>query len=159
MDTRQGGDFMQCDCCAIKKLIYQYADHIDRGDLRAVAAMFSHGRIVATDNEGRENQFVGEDAVYDLMSAFTRLYPDNGTPHTKHMTTNVMVELDDDGQTAGSQAYCIVFQALPDFPLQPVIGVRYQDRFEKTETGWRFSRRRMETDLIGDLSRHLLQAI
>lgn len=149
----------QCDSCAIRKLIYQYADHIDRGDLRAVAAMFSHGRVVAADSEGRENEFVGEEAVYGLMSAFTRLYPDNGTPHTKHMTTNVMVELDDDGRTAHSQAYCIVFQALADFPLQPVIGVSYQDRFEKTERGWRFTRRRMETDLLGDLSRHLLQSI
>ncbi len=148
-----------CDSCAIRKLVYQYADHIDRGDLRAVAAMFSHGRIIAADSEGRENEFVGEEAVYNLMSAFTRLYPDNGTPHTKHMTTNVMVELNEDGRTAASQAYCIVFQALPDFPLQPVIGVRYHDRFEKTDQGWRFSRRRMETDLLGDLSRHLLRAI
>ena len=149
----------ECDSCAIRKLVYQYADHIDRGDLQALAAMFSHGRIIASDSEGRENEFVGEEAVYGLMNAFTRLYPDDGTPHTKHMTTNVMVELAEDGRTASSQAYCIVFQALPDFPLQPVIGVRYHDRFEKTEKGWRFSRRRMETDLIGDLSRHLLQAI
>ena len=150
---------IQCDACAIRQLIYQYADHIDRGDLRAVAAMFSHGRITALDGEGRENQFVGEEAVYGLMSAFTRLYPDDGTPHTKHMTTNVMVELEAGGRTAVSQAYCIVFQALPDFPLQPVIGVRYQDRFEKMENGWRFSQRRIEMDLLGDLSRHLLQAV
>jgi hypothetical protein len=155
------GGFMaiQCDACAIRQLIYRYADHIDRGDLRAVAAMFSHGRIAAVDSEGREKEFVGEEAVYGLMSAFTRLYPDDGTPHTKHMTTNVMVELEADGLGATSQAYCMVFQALPDFPLQPVIGVRYHDRFEKTEQGWRFTRRRMETDLLGDLSRHLLRAI
>ena len=149
----------QCDSCAIKNLIYQYADNIDRGDLRAVAAMFSRGRIVAADSEGHENEFVGEEAVHGLMSAFTRLYPDNGTPHTKHMTTNVMVELDDSGRGASAQAYCIVFQALADFPLQPVIAVRYQDRFEKTGQRWHFTRRRMETELLGDLSRHLLQTI
>ena len=149
----------QCESCAIKQLIYRYADHIDRGDLRAVAAMFSRGRIVAADGEGRESEFVGEEAVYGLMKAFTRIYPDSGTPHTKHMTTNVMVELGQDDRTAASQACCIVFQALPDFPLQPIIGVRYHDRFEKTETGWHFTRRRIETELLGDLSRHLLQAI
>lgn len=147
-----------CDTCAIKQLIYQYADHIDRGDLRAVAAMFSRGRVIATDKDGRETEFEGEEAVYRLMAAFTRLYPDDGTPHTKHMTTNVMIELEADGQSASTQAYCIVFQALPDFPLQPVIGMRYHDRFEKTDEGWRFSRRRMEVDLLGDLSRHLLRA-
>jgi hypothetical protein len=102
---------------------------------------------------------VGEEAVYGLMKAFTRIYPDSGTPHTKHMTTNVMVELGQDDRTAASQACCIVFQALPDFPLQPIIGVRYHDRFEKTAKGWHFTRRRIETDLLGDLSRHLLQAI
>ena len=38
---------VSCDTCAIKNLVYQYAHHIDSGDLEGVAAMFSEGKILA----------------------------------------------------------------------------------------------------------------
>jgi len=148
---------MQCDACEIKNVIYTYADYLDRGDLDSVAAMFSHGRILAVDGEGKESAVIGAQAVDAMYRNFTRLYEDNGTPHTKHMTTNVIVELEDDGLGASARSYAVVFQAVDDFPLQPIIGVRYYDRFEKEEGQWRFSERRIESHLFGDLSRHLLQ--
>lgn len=150
---------MQCDSCDIKSVIYQYADFLDRGDLRGVAAMFSHGKIVARDAQGKEVDIVGEEAVYELYQTFTRLYEDKGTPHTKHMTSNVMVAIDPGGDRATAQAYAVVFQSLEDFPLQPIIGVRYYDKFEKVEQGWRFIERKIDSDLFGDLSKHLLQPI
>ena len=150
---------MQCDSCEIKNLIYQYADHLDRGDLRSVAAMFRDGKILARGGAGQPTEIVGEEAVYGMYETFTRLYADNGTPHTKHMTSNVMVNVEADGKTATSQAYAMVFQSLDDFPLQPIIGVRYYDSFEKTGQGWRFSTREIDSELFGDLSKHLLQTI
>lgn len=53
----------------------------------------------------------------------------------------------------------MVFQAVDDFPLQPIIGVRYYDKFAKSDDGWLFTERRMDSHLFGDLSRHLLQEI
>ena len=150
---------MSCDSCEIKNIIYRYADLIDRGDLRAVAAMFSRGKIIAVDGQGQQTEIVGEDAIYGMYSSFTRLYQDNGSPHTKHMTTNVMVDVDEAGDTASSQAYAVVFQAVDDFPLQPIIGVRYYDKFARSEDGWHFTERRIESHLFGDLSRHLLQEV
>jgi len=150
---------MPCDSCEIKNVIYQYADHIDRGNLRGAAALFRHGKLIATDDQGRENEIVGEEAVYALFSAFTRLYPDNGTPHTMHMTSNVRVDVDANGNTASAQAYATVFQAVDDLPLQAIIGVRYQDRFEKTTRGWRFTERRIESQLSGELGHHLLRPV
>ena len=50
-----------------------------------------------------------------------------------------------------------VHQATDVLPLQPIIGGRYYDRFAKTEGAWRFTERRMEMDLFGNLSAHLLQ--
>lgn len=61
--------------------------------------------------------------------------------------------------SASSQAYAVVFQAVDDFPLQPIIGVRYYDKFAKSDDGWLFTERRMDSHLFGDLSRHLLQEI
>jgi hypothetical protein len=150
---------MQCEVCAIKNLIYQYADHLDRGDLRSVAALFRHGKIIAGTADGTASEVVGEDAVYAMYDAFTRLYEDDGTPHTQHMTSNVMVDVDPAGAVASAQACAVVFQAAPGFALQPIIAVRYYDTFEKVQQGWRFTRRKIESDLFGDLSQHLLQAI
>lgn len=150
---------MQCEVCAIKNLIYQYADYLDRGNLRSVAALFRHGRIIAGTGDGTTSEVVGEEAVYAMYEAFTRLYADDGTPHTRHMTSNVMVDVDPGAAVASAQAYAVVFQAAQDFPLQPIIAVRYSDTFEKVEQGWRFTQRKIESDLFGDLSRHLLQEI
>jgi hypothetical protein len=46
-------------------------------------------------------------------------------------------------------------QALPDLALQPIVSGRYYDRFERHEGQWRFVERRVQTDLVGDVSRHL----
>ncbi len=83
----------------------------------------------------------------------------DGSPHTMHMTSNVMVDVDEAGATASSRAYAVVFQAVDDFPLQPIIGVRYYDEFTKIEDGWHFTERQIDSHLFGDLSRHLLQKI
>lgn len=148
---------MTCACCAIKNLIYQYAHHIDNGDLESVAAMFDDGCIVAVDAGGRETRIAGAPAVLALYRGFTRIYADNHTPHTLHLTSNVVVEVEEGGDVAGARSCAVVFQALTDFPLQPIIGVTYCDRFARTDGRWHFTRRRIETRLPGDLGRHLLR--
>jgi hypothetical protein len=148
---------MSCDSCDIQALIYRYAQHIDNGDLEGAAALFANGKLVATDAEGRAVDIVGAAAVRALYQSYTRLYEDDGTPHTLHMTTNVLVDVAQDGGSASASSYAMVFQALPDFPLQPIIGVRYHDRFVKAGLAWQFAERRIETYLHGDLSRHLLR--
>jgi len=150
---------MQCDSCEIKNLIYRYADYLDRGDLDAVVALLKGGRLIALMADGGESEIVGEQAIHDMYRSFTRLYEDNGTPHTLHMTTNIIVEVAEGGLSASSRSYAVVFQALDDFPLQPIIGVRYYDRFSKTAESWAFNERKIESYLLGDLSRHLLQPI
>jgi ketosteroid isomerase-like protein len=148
---------MHCDICEIKNLVYKYADHIDRGELEALAAMFEQAVLVAVDADGIEAEIRGEQAILDMYRHFTRLYEDDGTPHTLHLTSNVIVEVEDNGVAAGGRSYAIVFQARDGFPLQPIIGVRYEDVFLQESGDWRFSRRRIETRLLGDLSHHLLQ--
>jgi len=148
---------MNCDSCAIKNLIYLYAQHIDNGDFDSVATMFDGGRIIAVDALGREVSIEGSAAVLALYQSFTRIYPDNNTPHTLHLTSNVVVEVEDTGTRACATSIALVFQAVEDFPLQPVIGVRYSDIFTRESAGWRFEQRRIETRLSGDLSRHLLR--
>jgi hypothetical protein len=150
---------MACDSCEIKNLVYRYADQIDRGDLQGVASLLAGAALVTVDGNGVETELRGERDILGLYRAFTRLYEDDGTPRTLHMTGNVTVEVQKDGETARAQSVAVVFQALEGFPLQPIITVRYDDRFTRGDEGWRFSRRRIETRLTGDLSHHLLQSI
>ena len=85
----------------------------------------------------------------------TLIVYEGGTPRTKHVTTNVAIEVDEAAGTAASRAYFTALQALPGLPLQPIAAGRYHDRFERRDGKWRFVERRVFVDLAGDVSRHL----
>ena len=135
---------------AICNLIYAYARLIDQGDFEAVAELFRDGGIYTA-----QGQAVGYDEVLAMYSGATRRYPDDGTPKTRHITSNLAIEID--GDTARSHSYFTVLQAVPpDFPLQTIISGHYEDEFQRGPGGWAFSRRYIQPALFGDLSRHLL---
>ena len=139
---------------AIKNLIYTYADRIDAGDYEGLARLFEHTEITA---EAMDEPIRGSEQVLAMYTASTRKYEDTGTPKTKHITTNVIIEVDEEHDAATAKAYYTVMQAVPgSLPLQPVISGRYRDEFERVDGVWRFSRRHMYIDLVGDLSQHLL---
>ena len=135
----------------IENLVYAYAERIDAGDLAGVAELFRHGRIQAAPGVLIE----GPDAVRKLYEGATRLYED-GTPRTRHVTTNVAVEVDDDAGTATARSYYTVFQQSDELPLQPIIAGHYHDSFHRVDGRWAFDTREMFVDLTGDLSKHLL---
>ena len=85
----------------------------------------------------------------------TLIVYDDGTPRTRHVTTNVAIEADEEAGTAVSRAYFTVLQAVPGLALQPIVSGRYRDRFERRDGQWRFAERRVLIDLVGDVSRHL----
>ena len=141
------------DHAAIANLVYLYAERIDAGDFEGVADLLRHSEVSA---EGSDAVYRGYDAILGMYTAATRRYED-GTPRTKHVTTNLAVEVDDGAGTATARSYFTVLQAVPgQLGLQPVIAGRYHDGFERADTGWRFLSRRMIVDLVGDLSHHLL---
>jgi ketosteroid isomerase-like protein len=139
---------------AIANLVYSYAERIDAGDFDGVAELFTHAQITADSADFAPQ---GKDEVLAMYVASTRRYEDDGTPKTKHVTTNLIVEVDEGGDTAHARSYYTVMQAVPgSLALQPVISGRYRDWFERVDGSWRFTRRHMIVDLVGDLSQHLL---
>ena len=135
----------------ISNLIFEYARRIDAGDFEGVAALFKHGRISTLQGDVE-----GEAAILAMYRSSTRLYP-NGTPKTRHLTTNLAIELD--GDRARCRSYYTVMQATEDFPLQAIISGHYEDELSRLEGQWVFTRRHIGIDLLGDLSRHLLIGI
>ena len=148
-----------CDSCEITKLLYQYADYLDSGELESVATMFGDAWIIGVTADGGESVVEGQDAVLAMYQNLTGIYADSGTPHTLYVTTNVIVDIDDSGSSASSKSYAGVFQAVDGLPLQPTIGVRYFDAFAKIDKQWRFSERKIVSTLTGDLNQHLLTPI
>jgi 3-phenylpropionate/cinnamic acid dioxygenase small subunit len=141
------------DSRQIENLIYTYAERIDSGDLQGVAELFREAEIVSTVHDVRRTGF---DQVLQMYQSSCRLYAASGTPLTKHLTTNVIIELHENGREASARSYYTVIQATDTLPLQAIISGRYRDRFRKVNTQWQFASREMIVDLIGDCSAHLL---
>jgi hypothetical protein len=138
---------------AITKLIYTYAERIDLGDFAGVGELFDHATLTF---EGFGDAVSGREAIEALYGRTTRRYED-GTPRTKHVMTNLIVDVDEAGGTASSRSYFTVLQAVPgELALQPVIAGRYRHRYERTEGGWTVTAMHIIIDLMGDLSRHML---
>ncbi len=134
----------------ILRLMNEYCYTIDGGDLDGFASLFEHGVFQVIGDPG--GALSGKSAVSDMLQNVT-LY--DGKPQTKHVLSNVQIDVDESGETATAQSYITVFQALPpDFPLQPIFLGHYHDVFEKAGGAWRFRNRKISPDLIGDLSRH-----
>ena len=143
---------------AIANLVFLYAERIDAGDFEGVADLFRSGEITT---EGTALRRHGYAQVLEMYEGWTRRYED-GTPRTKHVTTNLIIEVDEESGTAECRSYFTVLQQTEALPLQPIVAGRYRDRFERADAAdgsWRFARRHIVTDLVGDLGHHLLQSI
>jgi 3-phenylpropionate/cinnamic acid dioxygenase small subunit len=133
----------------ISNLVFRYASLLDDGNFAAVAELFRDGQICTAQGD-----MTGYEAVLAMYQASTRLYP-NGTPRTRHITSNLAIEVD--GDTAICRSYFTVMQAVPpDFPLQAIICGHYHDELHKVNGDWQFGTRHIHPELLGDLSCHLL---
>jgi hypothetical protein len=132
----------------IANLVYTYAERIDAGDFEAAAALFAHARIKTALGE------IGAADVLKMWRSSVILYED-GTPRTKHVITNPIIEVDEAAGRGTCRTYYTVMQQAGDGPLQAVICGRYQDAFERVDGKWRFSYRDYSLhDMPGDMRRH-----
>lgn len=139
------------DATAITNLLYRYAELMDQGDLAGVANLFAHARIKLGLDDA---SYVDSAGILDTWEKTVILY-DDGTPRTKHVTTNAIVEFQGEDE-ATARSYYTVFQQVGDGALQPIIAGRYHDWFERVDGTWRFKERDYTlVDLVGDLSNHL----
>ena len=135
---------------AILELMNEYCFSVDRGDLDGFAGLFEKGSF---EIEGDPNgPLVGAQAVRGMLDNVT-LY--DGQTHTKHVMSNVQINIDEAGNSAAAQCYLTVYQAVPpDFPLQPIFIGHYRDRFARDNAGWHFTHRLITRMLVGNLSFH-----
>jgi len=138
---------------AIPNLLHRYAELLDAGDFGGVARMFDHGHMVV---EGQEIK--GADALEAMMRSYIQVYAD-GTPKTRHVVSNAIIDLDADRRAASCRSLWTLFQATPDLPLQVIGGGRYHDRFAVIDGAWHFARRDYaQVDFWGEAGAHLLRS-
>jgi 3-phenylpropionate/cinnamic acid dioxygenase small subunit len=142
---------------AIARLVFGYAERLDAGDLRGMAALFADATLRTHSGAG-DAAFTGADEVFAAFDGSVKRFED-GTPATKHVTTNLIVDADEAAGTAQGRAYFTVLQARPGLPLQVIIAGSYRDEFVRGDSGWRFAERQIRIELVGDLREHLLVAI
>src|SRR5688572_30499489 len=119
---------------AVLNLVYRYPELIDGGDFAGIGELFADAYI----DTGDGSYCTGAAAIQEMYERNTRRYPDDGTPHTRHVITNPIVEIDEAAGRAVCRSYVVVFQRLNDFALQPVWTNRYEDRFRLLDGQWRF---------------------
>ena len=133
-----------------RALILSYAERLDAGDLAGVAALFRD----AIYRSAQGGMYAGSAAVREVLTRKVILYGD-GTPRTKHVTTNLLDRGRCRRRTATARSYFTVLQAIERLSLQPIVAGRYHDAFARVDGAWRFTDRLIFMDLVGDLSRQL----
>lgn len=136
---------------AVRNLLGRYCELIDAGDFAGVGELLAGAEL--RDESGR-TVARGRDEIVALYEASTRRHAD-GTPRTRHLTANSIIEVDEVAGTATARSVYVVFQATDTVPLQPIVSGRYRDRFARTDDGWAFTERTVTVDLVGELADHL----
>jgi 3-phenylpropionate/cinnamic acid dioxygenase small subunit len=133
----------------IANFLYRYAEYIDTGDFAGAASLFKHARIKLA-----VVGLVNADELLDIWKRLIILYPD-GTPRTKHVMTNPIIEVNEAEGKATMRSYYTVFQVVSG-TLQPIVAGRYHDEFERVEGSWQCTYRDYSLlDLVGDTSQHV----
>jgi 3-phenylpropionate/cinnamic acid dioxygenase small subunit len=138
---------------AITSLMYRYTECIDAADFAGLGRLFEHGQIRSTAATDPEQGLPGA-AMSEFYRKTNKVHPD-GTLRTRHLTSNVRVDVDEQAGIATARSCYVVFQATPKLPLQPIVGGRYEDRFQRVDGVWHFAERLIHVDQVGDLSEHL----
>ncbi|MEN8159996.1 MAG: nuclear transport factor 2 family protein [Myxococcota bacterium] len=137
---------------AITTLMYRYAECIDCADFDGLAALFAHGTI--RSSAGPTGSGWSGDAVRDFYARANKVH-DDGTLRTRHLNANPITNIDEAAGIATVRSTYVVLQATAKLPFQPIVGGRYEDRFERVDGVWRWAERLIHVDQVGDVSEHL----
>jgi len=150
---------MRCmsDLGEITALVHSYALLLDQGNMDGVTALFAHSTWHSEPAEvvvsGSEQVLQGSEAVKPVYAGI-KLY--GGTPRTKHLITNLTVDVEPGASTASSQCYWTVIQGIvPGEPINVILSGQYIDEFHKVDGAWCFADRLIRVDLSGDSSKHV----
>ncbi len=134
------------DADEITTLVHSYARLLDSGDVNAVATLFEHStwRSLPSGSVRR--------GTAEVRPVYENLLAQDSSRHTKHLITNLSVQVEPGATTASSHCCWTVLQGAPGEPIRIILSGEYADTFEKVDSRWRFSGRLITVDLAGEPS-------
>ncbi len=134
----------------IMSLLNRYSHTVDGGDIDGFVALYDKGEWYVADTPPNR----GSKAVFDNVLSKVIIYAD-GTPRTRHVNSNIELQIDEKDGTAAGQRYVTVLQQTDSLPLQAIFSGHYHDEFVKENGKWRFAKTVIHRPLVGDISQHL----
>jgi len=119
------------DEAELRRLVFAYARMVDRRDWSLLPGIFSE----AARLRGPGYAMRGHDELRAGLATIDRFSA------TMHLVMNQIVEVA--GDRATGEVYCLANHLLEERgrPLKLDMGIRYEDRYERTPQGWRIAER------------------
>lgn len=136
----------------IRALTYEYTFRLDRGDFSGVAELLAPGTL-RMESAGMDDRPIRGAAE---IQAFYRdqVVTYDGDPRTRHLITNHVVDLAEDGGSARAESYFTVLQAVPRRPIGIVVCGRYRDRFQQVDGDWQFAEKVIRPEYFNSIGDH-----
>jgi uncharacterized protein (TIGR02246 family) len=129
---------------AIRELMARYCHALDACEFSEVACLFTEDGEWTT-TYGRA---CGRAQIETLLASVVPK-PGQG-PQRKHYITNTIVTLAGEGRANARSDYLVIRESPGG--LIPVMGGTYLDTFVKCDGGWRFARKELVHNIIGDMA-------
>lgn len=121
------------DRSQIENLLALYAQRLDNAEFENLGELFAKGSVSITGGPQDGLSARGSADSEALYRRIIQLAPETGTTGTRHMITNIRIEMD--GVNARSHCYFAVLQQTATLTLQIVASGYYEDRFSRDEQG------------------------
>ncbi|MCW3029586.1 MAG: hypothetical protein JWN81_2797 [Solirubrobacterales bacterium] len=128
---------------AIRQLLYRYSFYVDARDYGKLGDLLAQATFsLIWKTEGIEHTGI---RGADEIRAYYSNHQKDRRP-SRHIITNVVIDIDDDGQSASVYAY-LTSVGHPPEPPSVLLSGHYEDRFEKIDGEWRFTEKTCIMDL------------
>jgi hypothetical protein len=125
---------------AIRDLIVRYNANADAGRFEEAVALFTEDAVIELPGETIEGRAAIDAMFRSVRDRFTDSVPAGSTPHLRHFTATLQIDLDGPDRARGRCYY----QVLTSDGLDH--WGRYVDELVRIDGAWRFARRRVSVD-------------
>jgi ketosteroid isomerase-like protein len=127
---------------AIRDLLSAYCFHVDNGEFDHWAKLFAEDAVLEAGELATCN---GREEIKTWIAGALG----GDVPPRKHCTMNAMIQVD--GDNATSESYIIVVRADDKAGTVTSLAGRYQDNLVRQGQDWKFQKRKICMDIVGDL--------
>jgi 3-phenylpropionate/cinnamic acid dioxygenase small subunit len=132
------------DADEITALVHSYARLLDGDDLDGVVSLFEHSTWRSLPNGSVLRGSAEVRPVYETLLAEDR------NCRTKHLITNLTVDIEPGSSAATSHCCWTVLRSAPGEPISITLSGQYTDSFEKVDNNWRFTDRLITVDMTSE---------